>query len=48
MAPSLDYTPFTLNNDKTRGGFGRLAPLIAKRKEARKEQGPVLALDHGD
>src|SRR5208282_3996122 len=48
MAPSLDYTPFTLNNDDTRGGFARLAPLIAKRKEARKEQGPVLVLDDGD
>jgi 5'-nucleotidase len=48
MAPSLDYTPFTLNNDETRGGFARLAPLIVKRKEARKEQGPVLVLDDGD
>ena len=32
MAPASDYTPFTLNDDKTRGGFARLATLIAKRK----------------
>jgi 5'-nucleotidase / UDP-sugar diphosphatase len=48
MAPSSDYTPFTLNNDETRGRFARLATLIAKRKEARKDQGPVLVLDDGD
>jgi 5'-nucleotidase/UDP-sugar diphosphatase len=34
MAPSQDYTPFTLNDDATRGGFARLATLIAKRKGA--------------
>jgi 5'-nucleotidase len=48
MGPSSDYTPFTLNDDKTRGGYARLAALIAKRKEARKNQGPVLVLDAGD
>ena len=48
MAPASDYTPFTLNDDATRGGFARLATLIAKRKEARKDQGPVLVLDAGD
>jgi 5'-nucleotidase / UDP-sugar diphosphatase len=51
MAPALDYTaspPINLNDDKTRGGFARLATLIAKRKEARKDQGPVLVLDAGD
>ena len=42
MGPASDYTPFTLNDDTTRGGYARLASLIAKRKEARKEQGPVL------
>jgi 5'-nucleotidase/UDP-sugar diphosphatase len=30
MAPASDYTPFTLNDDKARGGFARLASLIAK------------------
>lgn len=48
MGPAADYTPFTLNDDTTRGGYARLAALIAKRKEARKVQGPVLVLDAGD
>jgi 5'-nucleotidase / UDP-sugar diphosphatase len=48
MGPAADYSPFTLNDDNTRGGFARLATLIAKRKEVRKEQGPVLVLDAGD
>ncbi len=48
MAPALDYTPYTLNDDATRGGFERLGTLIAKRRAARQEQGPVLVLDAGD
>lgn len=48
MAPSSDYTPFTLNDDLTRGGFARLATAIATRKDARKNKGPVLILDSGD
>jgi 5'-nucleotidase/UDP-sugar diphosphatase len=48
MGPASDYTPFTLNDDATRGGYARLAALIARRKEARKGQGPVLVLDAGD
>jgi len=48
MGPASDYTPFTLNDDATRGGYVRLAGLIAKRKEARQNQGPVLVLDAGD
>ena len=48
LGPASDYTPLTLNDDKTRGGYARLAALIAKRKEARKGQGPVLVLDAGD
>jgi 5'-nucleotidase len=48
MGPAADYTPFTLNDDATRGGYARLAGLIARRKEARKDQGPVLVLDAGD
>ena len=48
MAPASDYSPSTLNGDRTRGGFARLATLIAKRKEARANQGPVLILDAGD
>jgi 5'-nucleotidase len=48
VAPVLDYTPFILNDDKTRGGFERLATVIATRKAARQGQGPVLVLDAGD
>ena len=48
MGPASDYTPFSLNDDATRGGFARLATLIAKRKEARTGQGPILVLDAGD
>jgi len=48
MGPAADYTPFTLNDDATRGGYARLAALIAKRKETRQGEGPVLVLDAGD
>jgi 5'-nucleotidase / UDP-sugar diphosphatase len=48
MSPESDYSPFTLNDDKTLGGFARLASLIAARKAARQVQGPVLVLDDGD
>ena len=42
VSPSSDYTPFTLNDDSTRGGFSRLATLIAQRREACEKLGPVL------
>ncbi len=48
MAPASDYTPLTLNNDSTRGGFERLATMIATRKSAGQHRGPVLVLDAGD
>jgi 5'-nucleotidase len=48
MGPSADYTPFTLNDDTTRGGYARLGSLIAQRTAARKSHGPVLVLDAGD
>jgi 5'-nucleotidase/UDP-sugar diphosphatase len=48
LGPASDYTPFKPNDDRTRGGYARLAGLIAKRQEAREEQGPVLVLDAGD
>ncbi|MFM9960589.1 MAG: bifunctional metallophosphatase/5'-nucleotidase [Planctomycetaceae bacterium] len=47
-SPTSDYTPFSLNDDKTRGGYARLATLIATRKAACKDLGPVLILDAGD
>ncbi len=34
MAPASDYTPLTLNDDNTRGGFARLATKIGERKAA--------------
>ena len=46
MGPASDYTPFTLNDDQTRGGYARLAALIAKRKlalVARNREGRPLA-----
>ena len=42
MGPAPDYTPFTLNDDTTRGGFARLATLIAQRKAARADSGTRL------
>ena len=48
MGPASDYTPFTLNDDKTRGGYARIATVIAARKKARESEGPVLILDAGD
>ncbi|WP_295448781.1 metallophosphoesterase [uncultured Thiodictyon sp.] len=48
MGPAADYTPFTLNDDTTQGGYARLGALIAARKEAGSAAGPVLVLDAGD
>ena len=48
MGPAADYTPFTLNDDATRGGYARLASLIATRRQTRGGDGPVLTLDAGD
>jgi 5'-nucleotidase/UDP-sugar diphosphatase len=48
MGPSADYTPFTSNDDQTRGGYARLAGLITQRTKARRKSGPVMILDAGD
>jgi 5'-nucleotidase / UDP-sugar diphosphatase len=48
MAPSSDYTPMTVNDDGTTGGYARIATVISTRKKAREGQGPVLILDAGD
>ena len=48
LGPAADYTPFTLDDDATRGGYARQATLIAQRKRAREAQGPVLVLCAGD
>jgi len=36
MGPAADYTPFTLNDDNTRGGSARLGALNATRRRARQ------------
>ncbi len=48
MAPSSDYSPSTLNDDATRGGFGRITTLIRERRAAAEDLGPVLVFDAGD
>ncbi len=48
LGPAADYTPFVLGDDRTRGGYARLAARISERREARAAQGPVLVLDAGD
>jgi len=48
MAPSADYSPLTVNDDKTTGGYARIAAVLATRRKARESEGPVLILDAGD
>ena len=49
MAPALDYAPDKINDgDKTLGGVARLATVMAQRRSARQDQGPVLVFDGGD
>jgi 5'-nucleotidase/UDP-sugar diphosphatase len=48
LGPASDYTPFSIGDDKTLGGYARLSALIRQRKEARQALGPVLILDDGD
>jgi 5'-nucleotidase len=48
LGPASDYTPFSTGDDKTLGGYARLAALIRQRKEARQDLGAVLILDVGD
>src|SRR5580704_13445747 len=48
MGPASDYTPFSTGDDKTLGGYARLAALVRQRKEARQGLGAVLILDAGD
>ena len=48
VGPSSDYTPMTLNDDATKGGFSRLAALVAQRRQEMGRLGSVLVLDCGD
>ncbi|MCB8999358.1 MAG: bifunctional metallophosphatase/5'-nucleotidase [Bacteroidales bacterium] len=45
-APEMDYTPSTMNDDETIGGFARIATLI--KQEKNKEGDNLLVLDAGD
>jgi 5'-nucleotidase len=44
--PETNYTPLTVNDDKTVGGFARIATIISEEKE--KSPGNTLAIDAGD
>jgi len=46
FSPTIDYTPQTLNDDKTVGGWARIATFIKKMKNARNN--PVYVVDAGD
>lgn len=48
VGPTSEYTPDTINDDRTIGGMERIATLIAERRRAREADGPVLVLDIGD
>ena len=48
LGPASDYSPLTINDDDTRGGYARISALLATRRKARKSLGPVLTLDAGD
>lgn len=46
FGPESSYTPLTINDDKTVGGFARIATVLKNEKEANK--GITLVLDAGD
>jgi 5'-nucleotidase len=46
FAPESDYSPLTIGDDKTVGGFARIASIIRKEKES--VQGTTLVVDAGD
>jgi len=46
FGPEADYTPETINDDQTIGGFARLAELISEYKNKQAES--LLVLDAGD
>lgn len=45
-APESDYSPLTVNDDNTIGGFARIAAIISKEKE--NNGGATLVVDAGD
>jgi len=46
FAPELDYSPLSVNDDNTVGGFARIASII--RSEQEKGEGITLLVDAGD
>ncbi|MBK7133376.1 MAG: bifunctional metallophosphatase/5'-nucleotidase [Bacteroidales bacterium] len=46
FAPESDYSPSSVNDDKTVGGFSRIATIIKREKES--ATGTTLVLDAGD
>ena len=46
FSPNQDYTPETVLDDDTLGGFARISTMIKKIKD--QSNGPVLVLDGGD
>jgi len=46
FAPESEYSPYLTGNDKTKGGFARIAAIIKKEKE--ENQGLTLVVDAGD
>jgi 5'-nucleotidase / UDP-sugar diphosphatase len=46
FAPESSYSPLTINDDKTLGGFSRIASVIKTEKE--KNSGITLVVDDGD
>ncbi|MBU3917121.1 bifunctional metallophosphatase/5'-nucleotidase [bacterium] len=46
FSPNLDYSPLTLGDDQTVGGWARLATAIKSEKANREN--PILVLDAGD
>jgi 5'-nucleotidase/UDP-sugar diphosphatase len=46
FAPESDYSPESINDDNTRGGFARIAALIDEEKKKNSDQ--VIVLDAGD
>lgn len=46
FGPESEYTPLTINDDKTVGGFSRIAGIIKSEKET--NEGTTLVIDAGD
>lgn len=46
FSPEIDYRPFKVNEDKTLGGWARVATVIANTRK--EKSNPVLVVDAGD